>query len=44
MGRGFFLSYMRVFLYPSLLNKEDVWPGTKKVVHSQRVFFYASFI
>jgi hypothetical protein len=20
--------YMRVFLYPSLLNKEDVWPGT----------------
>jgi hypothetical protein len=23
---GFFLSYMRVFLYPSLLNKEDVWP------------------
>jgi hypothetical protein len=27
----FFLSHMRVFLYPSLLNKKDVCPGTKKL-------------
>jgi hypothetical protein len=43
-GTWVFLSYMRVFLYPSLLNKEDVWPGTIKVVHYKRVFFYASFL
>jgi hypothetical protein len=35
--------YMRVFLYPSLLNKEDVWPGTKKFFYYKHVFFYVSF-
>jgi hypothetical protein len=33
-GHGFFLSYYVSFLtYTSLLNKEDVWLGTKKAVH-----------
>jgi hypothetical protein len=36
--------YMRVFLYPSLLNKEDIWPETKKVVHYKQVFFYVIFL
>jgi hypothetical protein len=43
-GHGFFLSSMRVFLYQNLLNTEDVWPGTKKVVQYKQVFFYASFL
>jgi hypothetical protein len=41
LGRDmvFFLSYMQVFLNPSLLNKEDVWPGTKTLFTINKKFF-----
>jgi hypothetical protein len=44
LGHEFFHSYMRVFLYPSLPDKEDFWPGTKKSCSLYTSFLLCEFL